>query len=281
MQTSLAMYWLVKRRFVLELTKTCFLFMSQIYLQSLNSFLYFYHMRLAFSLLALFSIVFQCAWTQDSITDPLQKYRRIHELGITLLATQVISESNLDESAAIYKFDRRIYYVPDLDANFSTGWIKSSGNAAIIEKIGIWLSSRTVNLPSPVGGDIQYNVGFLSIPVQIGFRLPLNHSNYKNGMYRAIEMVAGVQLSTPLVETLYGYQEFNPVSYGIFGKYIKFGINAEIIFTSLNEFGHGHRYGLRLSTDAKSFFKTGDTHYEIYPVFSSVGLFYNLQNVYR
>lgn len=221
---------------------------------------------------------------QENLTaDPLMNFKNFYEIGLSANGTRVNTNHTVfNTSNGQYNFNKN-NYLPTIDASINYGWLfknkESSGIWTL--KTGINILSRNANLTDGLGSNQRLNTGYLQIPIQFGFRSPLKYNTVKNNLYRAFEFNAGVYAATPVMQKL-----DNPVNLDASGEalpinYFKFGFIGEIVFTALDSKGHGHKFGLRVSSDFPTILKIKETPNELYPYYYTIGLFYNLTNRYK
>lgn len=216
-------------------------------------------------------------------TDPILNFKNFYEIGISANATRVNTNHTVfNTSDGQYHFQKN-NYLPTIDASFNYGWLfkDKENNFIWTLKTGVNLLSRNANLTDSVGTSLRLNTGYLQIPLQFGFRSPLKYNTVKNNFYRAIEVNAGVYAATPITQKLDNPDNIDAVGKNLPTNYFKFGLIGEVVFTALDSKGHGHKFGIRASNDFPTLLKVKDTPSELYPYYYTIGVFYNLTNIYK
>ncbi|MCX6351758.1 MAG: hypothetical protein NTX03_07840 [Bacteroidetes bacterium] len=148
-------------------------------------------------------------------------------------------------------------------------------------KFGWLISSYNTDLTDANGKQMRFRQSFYKIPIMYGFRMPLNYNTVKNGFYRAIQLHVGVYGSSNIGESLGDKRDIDVgFNKDIFNT-LHSGFITEISFTAFNQRGHGHLLGLRTSADFTKPILFKKNQNEIYPVYYSIGLFYNILNSYK
>jgi hypothetical protein len=230
------------------------------------------------------SMTFLQEKAQENIpADPLLNFKNFYEIGISANGTRVnTNHTYFSTSNGKYTF-RKNHYLPVIDASFNYGWLlKDKENGAIWSlKTGINMLNRNANLTDSSGSRLRLNTGYLQVPVQFGFRAPLKYNTIKNNFYRAFEINAGLYAAAPFTQKL-----DNPDNVDAGGKmlpvnYLKFGVIGEIVFTALDNKGHGHKFGIRVHNDFTTIAILKETEHQLYPYYYTLGLFYNITNRYK
>jgi hypothetical protein len=224
---------------------------------------------------------------QDNLTaDPLLNFKNFFEIGLSANGTRVNTNHTVfNSSNGKYQFQKN-NFLPTIDASFNYGWLfKDKGSSIWTLKTGINLLSRNANLTyeSPILGnqELRLTTGYLQIPIQFGFRSPLKYNTFKNNFYRAIEFNAGVYAATPITQKLDSPDNLDAGGKTLPTNYFKFGLIGEVVFTALDSKGHGHKFGIKVSNDFPIIFKVKETPSGLYPYYYTVGLFYNITNLYK
>jgi hypothetical protein len=201
------------------------------------------------------------AMSQNTMTeDPLLKFHHFYEIGLGFTESRVnTNEVSFDTPNGHYDFVKN-NNLPNLDASFNFGWLfkNKKDNEIWLLKTGVNILTRNADV---------YDSGMNRLPI-------------KNNFYRAFDFNVGLYASVPLAERLDIADNVDARGESVFGNYVKFGTLAEVAFSSLNDKGHGHKFGLRASTDFSGVMKLKDTKTGLYPTYITLGLFYNLSNRY-
>jgi hypothetical protein len=216
-------------------------------------------------------------------TDPLLNYKNFYEIGLSVNGTRVNTNHTVfNTSKGQYNFQKN-NYLPTIDASFNYGWLfkDKENNSIWTLKTGINMLSRTANLTDSVGSNLRLYTGYLQIPIQFGFRSPLKYNTVKNNFYRAIEINAGVYAATPITQKLDNPDNLDAGGKTLPTNYFKFGFIGEVVFTALDSKGHGHKFGIKVSNDFPTILKVKETPNELYPYYSTIGIFYNIMNIYK
>lgn len=212
--------------------------------------------------------------------DPVLKFKKFNEIGFAISSVSVQMGNTLYNDAQISNVQYSANYL-DYEFSYNYGWIvNSTSSQASLVKIGVYLPFLSCNYEVDEIID-KHSTLFLKIPLQYGFRLPLNRYNSNQEIFRSVEINFGLYGATPLLERLVYEEEFFAVNYGISGAYLRCGFITELYLTTQNNEGNGQKYGLRASIDFNSFNQLYRTKYNIYPLYYSFSFFYNLWNEYR
>ena len=103
----------------------------------------------------------------------------------------------------------------------------------------------------------------------------------KNNLFRAVDLNFGFYAAIPYMQKLDHPDNVDAKAAKMTGYYLRFGVISEIAFSALDSRGHGHKFGIKTTADLSSFIKFNQTTYELFPVYSSIGLFYNIANQYK
>ena len=215
--------------------------------------------------------------------DPLQKFKNYLEIGLSSSAVRVnTNQVNFTTSTGTYSFKKNDY-LPTLDGSINYGWLFKEKNSSTIWtlKTGVNFISRAANLSDSLGNNLRFSTGYLQIPLQFGFRLPLNYNPMKNNLFRAVDLNFGFYTAIPYFQKLDHPDNIDAKAEEMTGYYLRFGFISEIAFSALDSRGHGHKFGLKSTADLSSFITFNKTTYELFPVYSSIGIFYNITNQYK
>jgi flagellar hook protein FlgE len=216
-------------------------------------------------------------------TDPLLNFKKFYEIGLSVNGTRVnTNHTEFNTSNGQFKFEKN-NYLPNIDGSFNYGWLfKDKENSSVWSlKTGINIVNRNANLTDSVNSNLRLYTGYLQLPILFGFRSPLRYNTVKNNFYRAFEINAGVYAATPLMQKLDNPDNLDASGENLPSNYIKIGIIGEIVFTALDSKGHGHKFGIRASNDFPTILKLKETPNELYPYYYTIGLFYNITNIYK
>jgi hypothetical protein len=220
---------------------------------------------------------------ENLTTDPLLNFKNFYEIGLCANGTRVNTNYTIfNSSKGQYMFQKN-NFLPAIDASFNYGWLFKDKESSLIWtlKTGINILNRNANLKDSIGSNLRLNTGYLQIPIQFGFRSPLNYNTVKNNFYRAFEINAGVFVATPIMQKLDNPDNLDAGGVALSANYLKFGFIGEVVFTALDRKGHGHKFGMRVSNDFPSILKIKKTPNDLYPYYYTIGLFYNLTNKYK
>jgi hypothetical protein len=220
---------------------------------------------------------------QDTmVKDPLLQFKNFYEFSISINGTRVnTNHVYFNTNSGTYNFDKG-NYIPTLDGLINYGWIfKDKKDGIMTLKTGINLTSRGGNVVNSIGEEMKYQEGFIQIPVIFGIRTAKNFNTVKNNLFRATEYNFGLYASVPYYEKLDYNNNLDSDGTSSFGNYLRFGCTAEIVFSALNNKGHGHKFGIRASIDFNTIIKFKNTKYELYPYYNTIGLFYNILNIHK
>lgn len=215
--------------------------------------------------------------------DPLLKFKNFYEIGLGLNASRVnTNHTEFNTSNGQYNFQKNSY-LPNLDASLNYGWLlhQQDGSITWTLKTGLNVLSRNANLTNSYGANLRLYTGYMQIPIQIGFRSPLKYNTFKNNLYRAFEFNTGVYAALPSLQKLDDPNNVDTKAKTIPPNYLKFGLIGEVLFTAFDSKGHGHKFGIRVSSDFTAIAKFADTPNELYPYYYSIGIFYNIMNKYK
>lgn len=215
--------------------------------------------------------------------DPLLKFKNYLEIGLSASAVRVNTNyTTFQTPTGTYNFKKNDY-VPTLDGSINYGWLFKEKNSSAIWtlKTGVNFISRAANLSDSLGNNLRFSTGYLQIPLQFGFRLPLNYNPMKNNLFRAVDLNFGFYAAIPYFQKLDHPDNIDAKAAKMTGYYLRFGFISEIAFSALDSRGHGHKFGLKSTADLSSFIKFNKTTYELFPVYSSIGIFYNITNQYK
>lgn len=219
---------------------------------------------------------------EKTISDPLLQYNRFFEIGLLASANRTNTNfSEFSNSDGVYVFKKN-QYLPSLDINLNCGWlIKDS------EYTGLWTIksgcnyvNRSATLLNGSSENLRLKTGYLQIPIHVGYRSPIKYNTFKNNMFRAFEVNVGLFMAFPLHEKLDHPDNLDSKGSEITFSYIKAGYFAELVLSSLNDFGKGHKFGIRISNEFTGIGKILGTSNELYPFYRSIGIFYNPHNKY-
>ncbi len=244
-------------------------------------------------IIAVFFLISNQLKAQDSnIVDPVLKFKSFEETGISLNTSAVNYESrffNTSDSRYVFKKAQ----MPSVDINFTYGYFFKRDSVFFDEfetgifKTGFNLINRIADVRDSLDNTFRFSANYIQIPIQYGFRSPLKYNTVKNNLYRAFEYSAGLYISVPYLHIMHKldddpYSENSDIKTNfMFANYLKFGFIGEIVFTALNDKGHGHKFGIRFSIDFTSLIKIKETKNELYPCFNTIGIFYNISNRYE
>ena len=221
---------------------------------------------------------------QETIqTDPIRNFKNFYEIGISMNGTRVnTNHTQFNTSNGTFDF-RKNNYLPTLDASFNYGWLlkDKEGKSIWTLKTGVNVLSRNANLVDSIGNDLRLSTIYMQIPVQFGFRIPLKYNTVKNNFFRAIEVNAGVYVASPVYQKLDHPDNLDSDGEALGFNYYRFGFIGEVVFTTLDSKGHGHKFGIRVSNDFTSIAKVNETDTELYPYYYTIGIFYNFMNRYK
>jgi hypothetical protein len=215
--------------------------------------------------------------------DPLLKFKNFLEIGLTANAVRVNTNyTTFQTPTGTYNFKKNDY-VPTLDGSINYGWLFKEKNSSAIWtlKTGVNIMSRAANLSDSLGNDLRFSTGYFQIPLQFGFRLPLEYNPMKNNLFRAVDLNFGFYAAIPYMQKLDHPDNVDAKTAKMTGYYLRFGVISEIAFSALDSRGHGHKFGIKTTADLSSFIKFNKTTYELFPVYSSIGIFYNIMNQYK
>ena len=215
--------------------------------------------------------------------DPLLKFKNFLEIGLSATAVRVnTNQVNFTTSAGTYTFKKNDY-LPTLDGSINYGWLFKEKNSSAIWtlKTGLNMITRAANLSDSLGNNLRFTTGYLQVPLQFGLRVPLNSNSMKNNVFRAIDYNFGFYASVPIMQKLDHPDNLDAPAAKMKGYYVRFGVIGEIAFSALDSRGHGHKFGVKTTADLSSFIKFNKTTYELFPVYSSIGIFYNIMNQYK
>ncbi|MBX9734117.1 MAG: hypothetical protein K2X37_08635 [Chitinophagaceae bacterium] len=221
---------------------------------------------------------------QNALTqDPLQNFKHFLQSGVSINATRINTNHFVFETkAGKYQFDKGKYLPAfEIVSNFGWIWRDKDDNSIWLAKTGINLLTRSADLTDSLETNLRFTEGYIQIPIEIGFRSPLKFNTVKNNLYRATEFYIGTYVATPYFEKLDDKKNIDANGKFNFGNTLRFGLLAEIALSALNEKGHGHRFGLRFSSDFPTIVKIKDAKYQLYPYYNTVGIFYNFSNKYK
>ena len=174
-------------------------------------------------------------------------------------------------------------FKPSFGASYLFGWLLSDKEVPMVWhiKTGFQLLEKKAGLKDAQMNDLMLRSSYLQIPVQFGFRIPLFHNTMKNGYYRAFEISAGVFAATPFSEDLINPNDIDHEDAFMFGNYVRFGAVGEFSYSTFNSKGNGHKFGIRAYNDFKGMWKIKETPTELYPVYYTLSVFYNILNNYK
>ncbi len=215
--------------------------------------------------------------------DPLLKFKNFLEIGLTANAVRVNTNyTTFQTPTGTYDFKKNDY-VPTLDGSINYGWLFKEKNSSAIWtlKTGVNIMSRGANLTDSLGNNLRFSTGYFQIPLQFGFRLPLEHNPMKNNLFRAVDLNFGFYAAIPYMQKLDHPDNVDAKAAKMTGYYLRFGVISEIAFSALDSRGHGHKFGIKTTADLSSFITFNQTTYELFPVYNSIGIFYNIMNQYK
>lgn len=152
------------------------------------------------------------------------------------------------------------------------------GKAIANIKTGFLMEFASTDLIDNQNKEFSLSQVSMSIPLIFSYRMPLNHGNEKGNKYfKAVSVNFGLFIGMPIANRLFEKGDITP-EYGEdkFGDYLRWGYIAEFVYSALDKNGYGHRFGLRIITDANSVIKFGSEKTGIYPTYMSTGIFYTL-----
>ena len=234
-------------------------------------------------LLGISLIAFSTSAQENLLTDPILNFKNFSEIGISVNGTRVNTNHTVfNTSNGQFNFEKN-NYLPTFDASFNYGWLYKDKKTSTIWtlKTGINILSRNANLVDSLGSNLRLYTGYIQIPIQFGFRSPLKYNTVKNNLYRAFEFNAGVYAAMPTMQKLDSPDNLDASSQVLPLNYFKFGFIGEILFTALDSKGQGHKFGIRVANDFPILMIMQETQNELYPYYSTIGLFYNIMNKYR
>jgi hypothetical protein len=215
--------------------------------------------------------------------DPLLKFKNFLEIGLSANAVRVnTNQVNFTTSTGKYTFKKNDY-LPTLDGSINYGWLLKDNKSSAIWtlKTGVNMVTRTANLTDYFENELRFTTGYLQIPLQFGFRLPMNYNPMKNNLFRAVDLNFGFFAAIPYFQKLDHPDNSDAKAAKMTGYYLRFGFISEIAFSALDSKGHGHKFGIKSTADLSSFITFNKTTYELFPVYSSIGIFYNIMNQYK
>jgi hypothetical protein len=214
-------------------------------------------------------------------SDPLTKHKKFFELGLHGSLTRVNTNfTDFTTANGEYKFDKN-KYIPSFDASFNYGSILS------LPKIdGVWLYKIGANLVSKKADvmnvteakNYRLSTQYIQIPVQLGFRKPISYASSNSKFYKSIDFSAGLFISLPVSQRLTDKNDIDSKYKTLKSEYLKYGFIGDITFSALDDKGHGHKFGIRVSQEFNRFSKFKDTQYQLYPFYTTIGIFYNILN---
>jgi hypothetical protein len=234
----------------------------------------FKFLTIIFLILEITSLKAQEAMTKDT----LLQFKRFHDYGISINATRV--NTNYTEfvtDKGKYSFDKN-KYLPTFDFGMNYGWYikyKEAGDFLSV-KTGIKCTSRNADLKDSIMNNLRFWTGYIQVPVQFGFRIPLKPNMIKNNRFRSLEINAGFYAAVLSSERLDSKDNVDASWTSSFGNNIRFGSLAEIAFIAYSDNGQGHKFGLRISRDYNSIYKFKNTKNQLYPYFITNGIFYDI-----
>jgi len=155
------------------------------------------------------------------------------------------------------------------------------GEAMANIKTGFLMDFTSTDLIDNQNKELSFSQISMSIPLIFSYRIPLNHGNEKgNKYYKALSINFGLFIGMPVSNRLYEKNDITP-EYGEyeFGDYLRWGYISEFVYSALDKNGYGHRFGLRIITDANSVIKLNNEKFGIYPTYVSTGIFYNFMTL--
>ncbi len=222
-------------------------------------------------------------YAQEAATkDPILKYSRLYEVNFTTSMVRVNTKHTVfNTDNGTFSFVKN-NYLPAFEGGFNHSWLFTDSQEDIWSlKTGIQLMNRNANLTDSLGTGLRLSTGYIQIPVLFGMRMPLQHHRVRDGYFRAIELHVGPYVSTPFFQKLDDENNIDQEGDLTAFNYLRFGFVSEITFTSLNERGNGHKFGIRSSVDFSEMAVFKDTETQLYPYYYSIGIFYNFTNLYR
>jgi hypothetical protein len=215
--------------------------------------------------------------------DPLWNFRHFYEIGLSASGVRVNTNyTHFNTPSGVFDF-RKNRYLPVLDASFNFGWLlkdREDEGPIWTVKTGLNILNRNADLRDSNGQTWRLSTSYIQLPVQFGYRIPMNFNTVKNNLYRAFELNAGVYAATPLQQKLDHPDNVDTKPGNAFGNYLRFGFIGEILFTAFNSKGHGHKFGLRVSADMNNLVRLKETPHRLYPYYYSLGIVYNILNRY-
>lgn len=220
---------------------------------------------------------------QITPTDPLLKFKRFTEVGLVISGSRVNTNyTQFKTPKGVFNFEKNTY-LPAIDAHFNYGRLlkNKDGNTIRTFKTGLNLTSRKANLLDSDSTMWRHSTTFLQIPFQYGLRFPQRFNTVKNDLYRSFEINFGFYLSIPMFEKLDHPDNVDSGGDFILLSNLRVGFISELVYTALDSKGHGHKFGIRTGIDFIHINEIIDTPSKLYPVYSTIGVFYNIANRYR
>lgn len=219
---------------------------------------------------------------EDKAIDPLRNFKTFYELGATIEGTRVNTEyTHFSTSNGDYDF-RKNNYLPTLSANINFGWLinDKENNTIWTIKTGINVNDKAANLLDSSGNKLQLTTSYVQVPLMIGFRQPIQYAKNDSHFFHAYEVNFGAYAATPLYQKLDNKNNIDAEGKTLSANYLKFGLIWEIAFSAFDKKGHGHKFGLRVTQEFTKVHKFKKTPSELYPFYTTVGIFYNIINDY-
>jgi hypothetical protein len=222
-------------------------------------------------------------YAQETVTkDPILKYSGLYEVNFSASMVRVNTNHTVfNTDNGTFSFVKN-NYLPAFEGGFSYSWLFADSEEDIWSlKTGVQLMNRNANLTDSLGTGLKLSTGYIQVPIMVGMRMPLQHHRIRDGYFRAIELHVGPYVSTPFYQKLDNRDNIDQEGDLTAFNYLRFGFVSEISYTSLNERGNGHKFGLRVSSDITEMAVLNDTDAQLYPYYYSIGIFYNFINLYR
>ena len=221
-------------------------------------------------------------YAQVFLKDPLREYSALFQNSLGVNLTRINTNFNtFDVNEETYTFLKNDYLLtPEYRAVLGFLFHKPERRDIYMLRTGFNFGVQRANLIDPQGDDLRLTTNYLSIPVDFQIRHPLTYKPLKNDNFRAVNYGFGTYLAAPIYQKLDRPENIDASGEMTFFNYLRFGLNAEISFSTFNDKGHGHQFGIRTSTDFANILELGGTDNKLYPFFSNVGVFYNLSNSY-
>lgn len=219
---------------------------------------------------------------EDKAIDPLRNFKTFYELGGSIELTRVNTENtHFSTSNGDYDF-RKNNYAPSSTTSINFGWLINDKTSELIWtiKTGFNISSKVANLYDSSGNKLQLFTSYIQIPLQVGFRVPVQYADNSHHFFHAFEMNFGVYAATPFMQKLDNPNNIDAKGKGLSANNLRFGFIGELVYSAFDKKGHGHKFGLRATQDFTHLTKFKETPSQLYPFYYTVGIFYNISNDY-